>query len=138
MQAFTAVGEVSMVKLFLPGFAGTIIKESQMPIEEQHHLLPSETRPPRLHGLPKIHKTDNPLGPIVSTCGSPTYELARYLQPYIGKTSSYFCLSTTYFLWNGDFYEQKNGAAVGSPLSPVIANLFMEAFEEEAIRGSEK
>ncbi|KAJ8961870.1 hypothetical protein NQ318_021488, partial [Aromia moschata] len=46
-----------------------------------------------------------------------------------------FCLSTTYFLWNGDFYEQKNGAAMGSPLSPVIANLFMEAFEEEAIRG---
>ncbi|KAJ8933426.1 hypothetical protein NQ318_015590 [Aromia moschata] len=37
-----------------------------------------------------------------------------------------------------DFNEQKNGAAIGSLLSPVIANLFMEAFEEVTIRGSEK
>ncbi|KAJ8954605.1 hypothetical protein NQ318_003137 [Aromia moschata] len=35
-----------------------------------------------------------------------------------------------------NFYEQKNGAAIGSPLSPV--NLFIEAFEEEAIRSSDK
>ena len=31
------------------------------------------------------------------------------------------------------FYEQVNGAAVGSPLSPVIANIYGEGFEEEAI-----
>ena len=28
------------------------------------------------------------------------------------------------------FYEQVEGAAMGSPLSPVVANLYMEAFEK--------
>ena len=37
-------------------------------------------------------------------------------------------------MWGDQFYEQKEGAAMGNPLSPVIANIFMEHFEEEAIR----
>ena len=32
------------------------------------------------------------------------------------------------------FYEQTDGAAMGSPLSPVIANLYLESLEETAIR----
>ncbi|GJQ81149.1 hypothetical protein Trydic_g23322 [Trypoxylus dichotomus] len=43
------------------------------------------------------------------------------------------CLVSTYLLWNREFYEQASVAAMGSPLSPVIANIFMEAFEHEAI-----
>ena len=43
------------------------------------------------------------------------------------------CLRTTYFEFDGDIYEQKDGAAMGSPLSPVLANIYMEMFEEEAI-----
>ncbi|XP_046399937.1 uncharacterized protein LOC124166450 [Ischnura elegans] len=39
----------------------------------------------------------------------------------------------TYFKYNDTFYEQTDGVVVGSPLSPVIANFFMEAFEEEAL-----
>ncbi|GJQ87067.1 hypothetical protein Trydic_g6826 [Trypoxylus dichotomus] len=35
-----------------------------------------------------------------------------------------------------EFYEQASGAAMGSPLSPVIVNIFMEAFEHEAIESS--
>ena len=30
-------------------------------------------------------------------------------------------------------YEQTNGAAMGSPVSPNVANIFMEAFETRAI-----
>ncbi|XP_048521747.1 uncharacterized protein LOC109534234 [Dendroctonus ponderosae] len=37
------------------------------------------------------------------------------------------------FLWNGDYYEQKERLAIGSPLSPVVANLFMEKFEKTAL-----
>ncbi len=33
-------------------------------------------------------------------------------------------------------YEQTDGAAMGSPLSPIIANLFMEHLEEEAIQSA--
>ena len=44
-----------------------------------------------------------------------------------------FCLTTTYFQFQGSFYEQIIGAAMGSPISPIVANLFMEEFEIRAI-----
>ena len=47
-----------------------------------------------------------------------------------------FCLKTTYFQFQGSFYEQINGAAMGSPISPIVANLFMEEFEVRAIQTS--
>ena len=47
-----------------------------------------------------------------------------------------FCLKNTHFVFQGRFYEQTKGAAMGSPLSPIIANLYMEAFEEKAISTS--
>ena len=43
------------------------------------------------------------------------------------------CLRSTYFKFRGRFFEQVDGAAMGSPLSPVVANLFMEAFEARAL-----
>ena len=44
------------------------------------------------------------------------------------------CLRLTYFSYRGDFYEQQVGAAMGSPVSAVVANLYMEFFEELALR----
>ena len=44
-----------------------------------------------------------------------------------------FCLTNTYFLFQGKYYEQVQGAAMGSPFSPLIANLFMEEFEVKAL-----
>ena len=47
--------------------------------------------PPKFYGLPKIHKPDTPLRPIISSCGSVTYgvakELAKILKPLVGKSS---------------------------------------------------
>ena len=34
-----------------------------------------------------------------------------------------FCINSTYFSFQGKFYEQLEGAAMGSPLSPIVANL---------------
>ena len=45
-----------------------------------------------------------------------------------------FCIISTYFSFQGKFYEQLEGAAMGSPLSPIVANLYMESFEVEALR----
>ena len=45
-----------------------------------------------------------------------------------------FCLNTTYFTYRGVIYKQKHRAAMGSPVSPIIANLHMEGFEEIALR----
>ena len=46
---------------------------------------------PKFYGLPKIHKKDIPLRPIVSSVGSVTYgvakEVTRILKPLVGTTS---------------------------------------------------
>ena len=43
------------------------------------------------------------------------------------------CLNSTYFTFQENFYEQVEGAAMGSPISPIVANLYMEDFEMIAI-----
>ena len=153
---------------------------------------------PKFYGLPKIHKLDTLLRPIVSSCGLVTYgvakELTKILKPLVGKSphhinstldfveqvknvtllpgeclSSYdvtalftsvpvdpalgfikdllekdptlkertvisvgdivflleFCLKNTYFSFQGQFYEQVEGAAMGSPVSPIVENLLL-------------
>ena len=40
-----------------------------------------------------------------------------------------FCLKNTYFSFQGQFFEQFEGAAMGSPVSPIVANLYMEYLE---------
>ena len=44
-----------------------------------------------------------------------------------------FCLNTTYFKFQGKMYEQVKGAAMGSPFSPIVANLFMEDLETKSL-----
>ena len=161
---------------------------------------------PQLLHLPKIHKPDTPLRPIVSSCGSVTYgvakELAKILKPLVSKSphhinstqdfveqvkhitlapweclSSFdvsalftsvpidpalkiikdllvkdptlkdrtvigiddiilllaFCLKNTHFSFQGQFFEQVEGAAMGSPVSPIVANLYMEYLEQKAL-----
>ena len=44
-----------------------------------------------------------------------------------------YCLRSTYFVFQGEYYEQLEGAAMGSPLSPIIANIYMEEFETRAL-----
>ena len=54
------------------------------------HLKPSATVCPKFYGLPKIHKPDVPLRPIVASQSSPTYNLAKYLaeilKPIVGNS----------------------------------------------------
>ena len=44
-----------------------------------------------------------------------------------------FCLKNTYFSFQDQFYEQVEGAAMGSPVSPIVANLYMEYLEQKAL-----
>ena len=44
-----------------------------------------------------------------------------------------FCLKNTYFLFQVKFYEQVHGAAIGSPISPLIVHLFIKKFEVKAL-----
>lgn len=43
------------------------------------------------------------------------------------------CLNSTVFKFNSKLYKQKFGCAMGSPLSPVVANLVMEDLEKSAL-----
>ena len=47
-----------------------------------------------------------------------------------------FCLHNTYFSFQNKFYEQVEGAAMGSLVSPIVANLYMEHFERKALRSA--
>ena len=44
-----------------------------------------------------------------------------------------FCLKNTYFSFQDQFYEQVEGAAMGSPVRPIVANLYMEYLEQKAL-----
>ena len=46
------------------------------------------------------------------------------------------CLKSTYISFQGRFYQQLEGTAMGSPISPIIANLFMEDLETRALNTS--
>ena len=161
---------------------------------------------PKFYGLPKIHKADAPLRPIVSSVDSVTYNVAKHVAyiigPLVGKSEHHIvnsqdfvdkirdiqldddetitsydvsalftcvpsdeavdvvrgflakdttwkertnldseqvcellelCLSTTYFVYNGKYYKQCHGCAMGSPVSPIVVNLYMEDFEQKAL-----
>ena len=46
------------------------------------------------------------------------------------------CLKTTQFTYNGTYYQQVFGTAMGSPVSAVIANMVVEDVEQRAIATS--
>ena len=70
-------------------------KEHQWVQLHYNQLLPTGNSNPltRFYGLPKIHKANCPMCPIVSACGTSTYNLAKYLtkilKVYVEHTSSF-------------------------------------------------
>ena len=154
---------------------------------------------PILYSLPKIHKLNNPIRPIVSFTNSPTYNLSSFLSNIISqninyrsgysiKNSIHLCdtlqdftmppncllvsfdisnlftnvpipeclqsvrslLSTSefpdvvvhqmytllelalqqnFFSFNNKTYKQVSGLAMGCPLSPILAEIFLADFE---------
>ena len=66
-------------------------------------MYPTGCVPSKFYGLPKIQKLDTLLSPIVSSCGSVTYgmakELAKILKPLVGKSPHH--INSTH-----DFVEQ--------------------------------
>ena len=180
--------------------------ETGMSDNKYRGMYPTGASSQKFYGIPKIHKRDIPLWPIVSSIGSVTYwvakELARILKPLVGNSihhvnntkefadeirsikleegeyiTSYdvtalftlvsgpsvleiiknsleqdtdipnrsimsadkiielfgFGLNNIYFLFQDQFFEQTKGAAMGSPVHPIVANIYMEAFKNRAI-----
>ena len=57
----------------------TLKKTDKIDFRRYNRLRCSVPQPPKLYGLPKLHKPNIPMRPIVSFCGSPTYQLSKYL-----------------------------------------------------------
>ena len=104
-----------------------------------HRLRTSSSQPPSINSLSNIHKDNVQLRPIVSCIRTPSYQLSDHIPclifPLTGKTGSFeMCLKSMYFSYRGEFFEQLEGAAMGSPVSAVVADLYMEFFEELALK----
>ena len=159
---------------------------------------------PRLYGLPKIHKNDCPIRPILSMSGSPTHGLAQWLANVLQPVSDFvseFCVPDSFafansirninlenlkmvsfdvvslftnvpirktvdiirklisdhdislpiptdllcdlillcvehvqFAFNDQLYFQNDGIAMGSPLGPILSNIFVGYFEKYKLR----
>ena len=71
----------------------SVENKGNIPRSQYLQLYPSDPLSPLFYGLPKVHKPGVPLRPIVSTVGSVTYPLAKYLARLlallVGNTSSH-------------------------------------------------
>ncbi len=75
-----------------------IKKQHRLTVDFKKWLTPMQPSAPQMYGLPKIHKLDIPMRPIVCTIGSPLYLLSKYLSkilsPLVGHSDSYIKNST--------------------------------------------
>lgn len=56
--------------------------------ELMQSLQASGSRPGRLYGLPKVHKENHPLRPILSAIGTANYNIAKYLVPILAPITT--------------------------------------------------
>ena len=181
-------------------------KAIRKPLYNHLRVSPGCSKPALFYGLPKVHKENIPLCPIVSNTGHGLYNIAKYLahllspfskiMPSHVENSSHLaeilrkttigedevlvsfdvkslftsvpvqpaincvrkilladpswalqssmsvsviielltiCLEDTSFKFRGKFYRMTDGLAMGSPVSPIVANIFMENLERNAI-----
>ncbi|XP_071096222.1 uncharacterized protein [Haliotis cracherodii] len=46
------------------------------------------------------------------------------------------CISTTYFTWGDEYYQQIPGLPMGSPLSPILTEIYITHFEQKVLATS--
>ena len=62
------------------------------------------------------------------------YEVADHLDREHAMALLKVVLNNCVFSFQGKFYQQLHGAAMGFPCSPVVANIYMEYFKKETFR----
>ena len=74
-------------------------KEGLLPSKIYSRIRPTGSQRPRMYGLPKIHKQDVPLRPILSMTGSAQHQLAQWLTSVIDPVLSLYsthCISDSF------------------------------------------
>ena len=181
-----------------------LFKEDTIPKSLYQNIRPTGSQTPRMYDLPKTHKTNVPLRPILSMTGSSHHELSKWLasllEPVLKRFSTHcirdsftfadaiqnskdsnnlfmcsfdisslftnvpleetinICADALYcddsdaqpliskavfielmksatsrveFSFNDIMYKQIDGVAMGSPLGPALANIFVGFYEEK-------
>ena len=89
-------------------------------------LRPTGSQLPRIYGLPKIHKPDIPLRPIVLCIGSPTYQLSKHItsliSPLAGHTSSHVKNSRHFTEMMGRVHVESDEILVSFDVSSLFTN----------------
>lgn len=77
--------------------------------------------------------TNVPLDETIEICLAKLYALPDppSLPRHVLKDLLLFVTKKSHFVFDGDYYDQIDGVAMGSPLGPVLANIFMCNFEEK-------
>ena len=90
-------------------------------------LRPTGSQPPRIYGLPKIHKPAVPIRPIVSCIGSPSYELSKHIvsiiSPLAGKTESHVLNSRHFAETMREIRLERNEIPVSFDVSSLFTNV---------------
>ena len=63
-----------------------------------------------------------------------TFDARTALSPEQIHDLLLICLNETSFQWRDGYYKQLQGSAMGLPLSPIVANIYMEEFETSALQ----
>ena len=106
--------------------------QGKIPDDCLRKILPQHSRTAEFYGLPKTHKTGNPLRPIVSACGDPLDKLSWFLQRILTQILAFIphhVLTNNYLRFNSKIFKQTSGIAMGNRLAPPVAIAFMHAFE---------
>jgi hypothetical protein len=90
------------------------IRTQALDNEVYERIYTAGAKPGVLYDLPKVHKENLPIRPIISAFGTYNYNLAKWLDT-----------QQSHFQFLGKFYDQIDGVAMGSPLGPTLANIFM-------------
>ena len=81
-----------------------------------------------IHHSPSRSSTSQNQGSTGNTLKEITVLLVKNIIPLLE-----FCLKNTYFSFQSLFYEWVEDAAMRSPVSPTVAYLYMEYFEQKAL-----
>ena len=71
--------QTKSIKRRLNAFIFDLLKRDRITKQQYYFLRNSDSCAPRLYGLPKVHKKDFPMRPIISFINSPLYNFSKYL-----------------------------------------------------------